>query len=53
MIVMFRRLFHGKQGASAIEYALVASFIGVAVAAIVATVGSDLSDTFATAAESL
>ena len=42
-----------EHGASVIEYALVASFIGVAIAAAIASVGINLSSTFQTVADNL
>jgi len=53
MPAIFRRLFQDERGASAIEYALLLSFIGVAIAAVIGTVGVNLSSTFATVAENL
>ena len=45
-----RRLADDEQGATAIEYALVAAGIGVAVAATVATLGSATANLFASVA---
>jgi pilus assembly protein Flp/PilA len=42
-----RRLVADEQGATAIEYALVASGIGVAIAAAVASLGSATANLFA------
>ncbi len=44
--LMRRRLADDEQGATAIEYALVASGIAVAIAAAVTTLGSTTADLF-------
>jgi pilus assembly protein Flp/PilA len=46
MSVIFRRLLADESGVTAIEYGLIGSFIAVAIAAAVNTVGSNLSSTF-------
>jgi len=41
-----RRFFHDEAGATAIEYALIASLIAVVIITAVTTVGSKVSNTF-------
>jgi pilus assembly protein Flp/PilA len=53
MFETFRKLVIAEQGVTAIEYALIGSFIMVVIAAAVGTIGSNLNDTFATVAENL
>jgi Flp pilus assembly pilin Flp len=53
MFEIFRKLVIAEQGVTAIEYALIGSFIMVVIAAAVDTVGSNLNDTFATVAGDL
>lgn len=44
------RFFVSERGATAIEYALVAGFIAVAIVAAVGSIGSTLNSTFANVA---
>jgi len=53
MFEIFRELLNAEQGVTAIEYALIGSFIMVVIAAAAGTIGSNLNDTFATVAENL
>ena len=41
-----RRFFHCEQGATSLEYALIAAFIGTAIITAVAAVGTEVSSTF-------
>jgi pilus assembly protein Flp/PilA len=41
-----RRFFHDESGATAIEYALIASLIAVVIITAVTTVGTKVSNTF-------
>ena len=49
-VVTWRMLARNDEGATAIEYALIAGGIGVGIAAIVPTVGTALSQAFTTMA---
>jgi pilus assembly protein Flp/PilA len=53
MLSLVSRLLRDQSGVTAIEYALIASLIGVAAATILGTVGTNLSTTFSTVATSL
>jgi|HubBroStandDraft_1064217.scaffolds.fasta_scaffold1461450_1 pilus assembly protein Flp/PilA len=53
MFAMFRCLCKDEQGVTVIEYALIASFIGVAIASAVASVGTNLSSAFTTVATNM
>jgi pilus assembly protein Flp/PilA len=44
----FRKLFKNEEGATAIEYGLIAALIAVACIAALSTVGSQLNKTFTT-----
>ncbi len=44
MLSMFRKLFKDEQGATAIEYGLIAALISVAAITAFTTVGTKLSD---------
>ena len=46
MLKIFRRLMKDESGVTAIEYGLIASVIIVAIAGILVTVGSNLTNTF-------
>ena len=47
------RLFNNENGATAIEYGLIAALIAVAAVTIMATVGSNLTSVFTTVAGDL
>ncbi|MDE2029376.1 MAG: Flp family type IVb pilin [Alphaproteobacteria bacterium] len=47
------RLIKNEEGATAIEYGLIASLIAVAIIGVLATVGTNLSATFTTIASKL
>jgi pilus assembly protein Flp/PilA len=53
MLTKFRKLLHNEQGATAIEYGLIAALIAVAAIAAFQLVGTNLSSTFHTVATSL
>jgi len=53
MLSLVSRLLRDQAGVTAIEYALIASLIGVAAATILGTVGTNLSTTFSKVAASL
>ena len=53
MLGLVSRLLRDQGGVTAIEYALIASLIGVAAATILGTVGTNLSTTFSKIAASL
>jgi pilus assembly protein Flp/PilA len=46
MFKMVRKFFQNESGATAIEYALIASLIAVAIITAVQTVGTDVSGVF-------
>jgi len=50
---MFKKLFRNEQGATAIEYGLIAALIAVAAIAAMGSVGSKLDTTFTNVASSL
>jgi len=50
---LFSRYVTDESGVTAIEYGLIASLIAVVIIAVVGTVGSNLSNTFQTVANSL
>lgn len=50
VVALRKRLVHDEQGATAIEYALIASGVGVAIAATVMSLGSATSALFASVA---
>jgi pilus assembly protein Flp/PilA len=49
----FRKLFKNEEGATAIEYGLIAALIAVACIAALSNVGSQLNKTFSTVATKL
>jgi pilus assembly protein Flp/PilA len=53
MLRFFGRLLNDENGATAIEYGLIAALIAVAAVSVMATVGTNLSSTFNTVANSL
>ena len=46
MFAMIKRLLRNEDGATAIEYGLIAALISVAAVTIMSTVGTNLSSTF-------
>ena len=50
---LLSRVLHDSTGATAIEYGLIAALIAVAAVVVMGTVGTNLSDTFASVASSL
>ena len=50
---MFRKLIRNEEGATAIEYGLIAALIGVAIIVAVGAVGTELSTTFTTIKDKL
>jgi pilus assembly protein Flp/PilA len=53
MFAFFAKLFHSEDGATAIEYGLIAALIAVAAVTVMGTVGTNLSSTFNTVASAL
>jgi pilus assembly protein Flp/PilA len=53
MLALFTRLLKDEDGATAIEYGLIAALIAVAAVTVMGTVGTNLSSTFNTVANSL
>jgi pilus assembly protein Flp/PilA len=51
--LLFSRFVKDQSGVTAIEYGLIASLIAVVIIAVVGTVGTNLSSTFQTVADSL
>ena len=49
----FRKLFKNEEGATAIEYGLIAALIAVAIIGSVTTVGTALDSTFSTVGDAL
>ena len=47
------RFFMSERAATAIEYALIAGFLSIAIVTVVATLGSTLNNTFAAVAAGL
>lgn len=43
---MLKRFFHNQAGATSIEYALIATLIGVAIIVSVGALGTSVQDTF-------
>jgi pilus assembly protein Flp/PilA len=50
---LFTRLLRNEQGATAIEYGLIAALIAVAAVTVMGTVGTNLSGTFNSVASAL
>jgi pilus assembly protein Flp/PilA len=46
MVVQINRFLRDESGATAIEYALIAAFIGIAITTAVTQLGSKISDKF-------
>jgi pilus assembly protein Flp/PilA len=53
MLAFFAKLLNNEDGATAIEYGLIAALIAVAAVTVMGTVGTNLSSTFNTVASSL
>jgi pilus assembly protein Flp/PilA len=53
MFATLTKLFKNQDGATAIEYGLIAALIAVAAVTIMGTVGSNLTSTFSTVATKL
>jgi pilus assembly protein Flp/PilA len=53
MMAVLMRLLNNKNGATAIEYGLIAALIAVAAVTVMGTVGHNLSTTFNTVATKL
>jgi pilus assembly protein Flp/PilA len=53
MLGYFTRILRDENGATAIEYGLIAALIAVAIITAVGTVGSHLNSTFSSVASSL
>ena len=53
MLALLHSLYTDDRGAAAIEYVLIASFIGIAILAALSGVGQNLSSTLDTVAENL
>lgn len=53
MRALFAKLLRNEDGATAIEYGLIAALIAVAAVTVMATVGTNLSSTFNTVATDL
>jgi pilus assembly protein Flp/PilA len=53
MFTTLTKLFQNQDGATAIEYGLIAALISIAAVTIMGTVGSNLTSTFTTVASDL
>jgi pilus assembly protein Flp/PilA len=53
MFACFMKLFYSEDGATAIEYGLIAALIAVAAVTVMGTVGTNLSSTFNNVASAL
>lgn len=53
LIALMRNLLSNEEGATAIEYGLIAALIAVAAVVVMAQVGTNLSSTFNTVASNL
>ncbi len=53
MRIMLQKFFKDEQGATAIEYGLIAAGISVAIITVVGTLGSQLNTTFASVATAI
>ena len=53
MFATFKKLLNNEDGATAIEYGLIAALIAVAAVTVMGTVGSNLKTTFSTVASNL
>ena len=53
MVPVLAKLFRNQDGATAIEYALIASVVSIAAFTVITNIGTNLSVTFETVANSL
>src|SRR5213082_2628212 len=53
MFAVLAKLFRNQDGATSIEYAVVASLVSVAAVALIANIGSSVAESFETVASSL
>ena len=53
MLALFRKLMGNEDGATAIEYGLIAALISIAAVGVMSTVGTNLSSIFSTVATDL
>lgn len=53
MKLVIRQYVHDEQGATAIEYALIAVFVSIVFLAAAEAIGTDLNGTFATVSSAL
>jgi pilus assembly protein Flp/PilA len=53
MLAVFKQLIRNESGVTAIEYGLIAALIAVAAITVMSTVGTNLSTTFQSVANSL
>jgi len=53
MLILLTKLFKNEDGATAIEYGLIAALISIAAVTIMGTVGSNLTSVFTTVAGDL
>jgi pilus assembly protein Flp/PilA len=53
MLILLTKLFKSQDGATAIEYGLIAALISIAAVTIMGTVGSNLTSVFTTVAGDL
>lgn len=53
MLAVLKKLLRDEDGATAIEYGLIAALIAVAAVTVMGTVGTNLSSTFSTVANAL
>jgi pilus assembly protein Flp/PilA len=53
MFAIFTKLLQNENGATAIEYGLIAALIAVAAVTVLGTVGTNLTSTFSTVATKL
>ena len=53
MLILLTKLFKNQDGATAIEYGLIAALISIAAVTIMGTVGSNLTSVFTTVAGDL
>jgi pilus assembly protein Flp/PilA len=53
MFAVLAKLFRNQDGATSIEYAVIASLVSVAAVTLIANIGSSVADTFQSVASSL
>ena len=53
MSILFERFIRDEGGATAIEYALIAGFLSIAIVTVVGALGSNLNGTFTTVSTAL